>query len=70
MKRRRSWTYSPGLHLALKTETGYKPAMVLVDNGADEPMVKVRCTIKGVVQDRWVHRTNLIPPPWVGLRRP
>ena len=62
-------TYSPGLHLALRTETGYRPAIILQDDGEDEPMVKVRCAISGVVQDRWVYRVDLIPPPWAGPRR-
>ncbi len=65
---RHSWTYRPGVHLALRTESGYRPAIVLRDDGEREPMVKVRCTINGVVQDRWVYRVDLIPPPWVGPR--
>ncbi len=68
--KRRVWTYRPGVHLAIRTETGYRPAIVLLDNGESEPMVKVRCAIKGVVQDRWVYRVDLIPPPWVGPGRP
>ena len=65
----RVWTYQPGVHLAVRTETGYRPAIVIQDNGEGEPMVKVRCAIKGVVQDRWVYRVDLIPPPWMGPRR-
>ncbi len=68
-RKRRVWTYRPGVHVAVRTETGYRPALVLQDNGGDEPMVKVRCTANGAVQDRWVYRVDLIPPPWVGLRR-
>jgi hypothetical protein len=67
--KRRAVTYEPGIHLAVRTETGYRPAIVLQDNGAGEPMVRVRCAIKGVVQDRWVYRVDLIPPPWIGRRR-
>ena len=67
---RRVWTYRPGVHLALRTEAGYRPAIVLEDNGEGEPMVKVRCAVSGVVQDRWVYRVDLIPPPWVGPRCP
>ena len=66
---RRMWAYQPGVHLAVRTETGYRPAIVIQDNGEGEPMVKVRCAIKGVVQDRWVYRVDLIPPPWIGPRR-
>jgi hypothetical protein len=70
-RKHRPWTYPPGVHLAVRTETGYRPAMVIQDNGEAEPMVKVRCAVKGVVQDRWVYRRDLIPPPWVrpGRRR-
>ena len=60
---RRVRTYQPGVHLALRTEAGYRPAVVIRDNGEGEPMVKVRCTVNGVVQDRWVYRVDLIPPP-------
>jgi hypothetical protein len=70
MRNRRVWTYRPGVHVALRTESGYRPAIVVQDNGEGEPMVKVRYTIKGVVQDRWAYRVDLIPPPWVGPRRP
>jgi hypothetical protein len=69
MGRRRSFYYRPGLHLVMRTENGYRPAVVIQDNGEGEPMVKVRCTMKGVVQDRWVFRVDLIPPPWVGPRQ-
>jgi hypothetical protein len=68
-RKRHVWPYEPGVHLALRTESGYRPAIVLRDNGESEPMVQVRCAIKGVVQDRWVYRVDLIPPPWVGPRR-
>jgi hypothetical protein len=63
-------TYQPGVHLAVRTETGYRPAMVLQDNGEGEPMVKVRCAVNWVVQDRWVYRVDLIPPPGAGTPRP
>ena len=61
--KRRVWTYRPGAHLTVRTESGSRPAIVLQDNGEGEPMVKVRCTIDGVVQDRWVFRVDLLPPP-------
>jgi hypothetical protein len=66
----RVWAYRSGAHLALRTDAGYRPAIVVQDNGAGEPMVKVRCAVNGVVQDQWVYRVDLIPPPWVGPRRP
>ena len=69
-RKRRVWTYRPGVHLAVRTEIGYRPAVVLEDNGEDEPMVKVRCVVEGVVQDRWVYRVDLIPPPWADPRCP
>jgi hypothetical protein len=58
----------PGLHLALRTQTGYRPAMVLEDGGGSS--VKVRYTADGTIQERWVERRQLVPPPWVGPRRP
>jgi hypothetical protein len=61
-RKRRVGAYRPGAHLAVRTETGYRPAIVLQDNGAGEPMVKVRCVVNGVVQDRWVYRVDLIAP--------
>jgi hypothetical protein len=64
--KRRVRTYRPGVQVALRTETGYRPAIVVQDNGEAEPMVKVRCTVNGVAQERWVYRIDLIAPPWVG----
>jgi hypothetical protein len=68
MRRRLKHVYCPGLHLALRTETGYRPAMVLEDGGGCS--VKVRYTADGVIQERWVDRPQLVPPPWAGPRRP
>jgi hypothetical protein len=64
----RVWTYQPGAHVAVRTEAGYRPAVVVRDHGETEPMVEVRCNLNGVVQDRWVYRVDLIPPPWAGPR--
>ncbi len=66
MRRRAKRFYPPGLHLALRTDTGYRPAMVVQDGGGS--MVKVRYTTEGVVQERWVERRQLIPPPSAGAR--
>jgi hypothetical protein len=66
-RKHRVRTYQPGAHLAVRTESGYRPAIVVQDNGEGEPMVKVRCTVNGVVRDRWVYRVDLIPP-WIGPR--
>jgi hypothetical protein len=60
-RKRRVWTYQPGVHVALRTEAGYRPATIVQDNGENEPMVKVRCTINGLVEDRWVFRVDLKP---------
>ena len=60
---RRVRGYRPGVRVAVRTESGYRPAVVLEDNGESEPMVKVRGAVNGVVQDRWVYRVDLIPPP-------
>jgi hypothetical protein len=68
-KRKRRGSYEPGVHLAVRTETGYRPAIVVQDNDEGEPMVKVRCTVRGAVQDRWVYRRDLIPPPSAGAGR-
>jgi hypothetical protein len=64
MRRRPRRMYPRGLHLALRTQTGYRPAMVVQDGGGDS--VKVRYTANGLIQERWVERAQLVPPPWVG----
>jgi hypothetical protein len=61
MRRRAKRSYRSGLHLALRTETGYQPAMVVQDGGGY--MVKVRYAAHGTVQERWVGRAQLVPPP-------
>jgi hypothetical protein len=61
--------YRPGLHLAMHSGGGsYRPAVVLEDGGG--LLVKVRYTSHGLIQEEWVHRLRLIPPPWIGPRRP
>ena len=51
MRRRAKRFYPPGLHLALRTETGYRPAMVVQDGSGS--MVKVRYTAHGTIQEHW-----------------
>jgi hypothetical protein len=68
MRRRAKRFYPRGLHLALRTETGYRPAMVVQDGGGF--VVKVRYTRHGLIQEHWVDRRQLIPPPRVGSRHP
>jgi hypothetical protein len=68
MPRRAKPFYRPGLHLALRTNTGYRPAMVVEDGGGY--LVKVRYTEHGTVQEQWVDRAQLVPPPWGGPRHP
>jgi hypothetical protein len=67
MKRQPKWTLRYGSHVALKTPSGYTPAMVLEDGGG--MLVKMRYRLQGAMVDRWVLRCDLIPPPWVGCRR-
>jgi hypothetical protein len=67
MGRRAKHLYRPGLHLALRTDGGYRPAMVMQDGGN---MVKVRYTAHGLIEEHWVDRRQLIPPPWAGSRHP
>ena len=68
MRRRAKRFYPAGLHLALRTEAGYRPAMVVQDGGGS--MVKVRYTAHGLIQEEWVERRQLIPPPRLGCRYP
>ena len=68
MRRRAKRFYPPGLHLALRTETGYRPAMVVQDGSGS--MVKVRYTANGLIQEEWVDRRQLIPPPRADCRYP
>jgi hypothetical protein len=63
MRRRPKRSYHAGLHLALRTDTGYRPAMVVQDGGGS--MVKVRYTANGLIQEQWVLRAQLVPPPWI-----
>jgi hypothetical protein len=57
--------YRPGLHLAMQSGGGsYRPAVVLEDEGG--LLVKVRYTSHGLIQEEWVHRLRLVPPPRIG----
>jgi len=68
MRRGAKRFYPPGLHLALRTGTGYRPAMILQDGGGS--MVKVRYMARGLIQEQWVDRSQLIAPPRVDSRHP
>ncbi len=70
MRRRPSKLWlRPGTHLAMKDGRGnYRPAMVLEDGGGN--LVKLRYVARGQVRSEWVPRADLIPPPWIGCRRP
>ncbi len=66
MRRRAKRVYLPGLHLALRTDTGYRPAMVVQDGGGS--MVKVRYTANGLIQEQWIERRRLVAPPSAAAR--